>query len=96
MGTGRSSKQVTENQRERSIFQIPLMQLELSDDEREALARFWSAIDADRYPLSPRLAPLKAILAKLDPQPQAHRFRRRSPARVSGMMSARPRSDCYD
>jgi hypothetical protein len=29
------------------------MQLELSDDEREALAQFWSAIDADRYPLSP-------------------------------------------
>jgi hypothetical protein len=25
------------------------------------------AIDEDRYPLSPRLAPLRAILAKLDP-----------------------------
>jgi hypothetical protein len=40
--------------------------------EREALARFLrSAINADRYPRSPRLAPLKAILAKPDPQPQA-------------------------
>jgi hypothetical protein len=48
------------------------MQLEFSDVERDALARFLrSAIDADRYPLSPRLAPLKAILAKLDPKPQA-------------------------
>jgi hypothetical protein len=37
----------------------------------ETLARFLrSAIDADRYQLSPRLAPLKAILAKLDPKPQ--------------------------
>lgn len=47
------------------------MQLELSDAERDALARFvLSATDADRYPLSPRLAPLKAILAKIDPKPQ--------------------------
>jgi hypothetical protein len=47
------------------------MQLELADVERDALGRFLrSAIDADRYPLSPRLAPLKAILAKLDPKPQ--------------------------
>ncbi len=43
----------------------------LSDAERDALARFIrSAIDAERYLLSPRLAPLKAILAKLDPKPQ--------------------------
>lgn len=46
--------------------------LELSDAERDALGRFLrSTIDADRYPLSPRLAPLKAILAKLDLKPQA-------------------------
>ncbi len=43
----------------------------LADAERDALARFIrSAIDAERYLLSPRLAPLKAILAKLDPKPQ--------------------------
>src|SRR5271169_6832641 len=48
------------------------MQLELADAERDALARFLrSAIDADRYPLSPRLTPLKAILTKLDQKPQA-------------------------
>jgi hypothetical protein len=35
------------------------MQPERSDAERDALARFLrSAIDADRYPLSPRVAPL--------------------------------------
>jgi hypothetical protein len=48
------------------------MQLELSDAERDALARFLrSEIDTDRYPLSPRLAPLKAFLAKLNSKPQA-------------------------
>jgi hypothetical protein len=44
------------------------MQLDLSDDETAALARLLRrTIDEDRYPLSPRLAPLRAILAKLDP-----------------------------
>jgi hypothetical protein len=53
-----------------------LMQLELSDAEREALARFLrSAIERDRYPPSPRFAPLKAILATLDPQPQTQQTR---------------------
>ena len=48
------------------------MMLDLSDDEKHALAEFLRrAIDENRYPLSPRLAPLKAILAKLDPpEPQ--------------------------
>jgi hypothetical protein len=44
------------------------MNLDLSDDETQALARLLRrTIDDDRYPLSPRLAPLKAIPAKLDP-----------------------------
>jgi hypothetical protein len=44
------------------------MQLEPSDDEREALARFLrSGIDADRYPLSPRLAPLKGDFGEAGP-----------------------------
>jgi hypothetical protein len=44
------------------------MVLELSDDEAAALAQLLRhAIAGDPYPLSPRLAPLKAILAKLDP-----------------------------
>ncbi len=48
------------------------MTLDLTDDETAALARLLRrTIDEDRYPLSPRLAPLKAILAKLDqPEPR--------------------------
>jgi hypothetical protein len=41
--------------------------LDLTDDERAALVRLIRrALDDDRYPLSPRLDPLKSILAKLD------------------------------
>jgi hypothetical protein len=47
-----------------------IMVLELADDEIAALARLLRrTIDDDRYPMSPRLAPLKAILAKLEPPP---------------------------
>jgi hypothetical protein len=46
------------------------MNLELSDQESEALARLLrNAIDDDRYPLSPRVQTLKAILAKIRPEP---------------------------
>ncbi len=42
--------------------------LDLTDDEERALsALLRRAIDYDPYPLAPRLDPLKAILAKLDP-----------------------------
>ena len=44
--------------------------LDLTDDERRALiALLRRTLDDARFPLSPRLDPLKAILAKLDPQP---------------------------
>jgi hypothetical protein len=44
------------------------MVLDLSDDEAAALAQLLRrTINDDPYPLSPRLAPLKVILAKLDP-----------------------------
>ena len=44
------------------------MTRDLTDDEARALAKHLrSAIDNDRFPLAPRLAPMKAILAKLDP-----------------------------
>jgi hypothetical protein len=47
------------------------MVLDLSDDEAAALAQLLRrTIADDPYPLSPRLVPLKAILAKLDPPPQ--------------------------
>jgi hypothetical protein len=44
--------------------------LDLTDVEHAALLRLVKkALDTDRYPLSPRLYPLRAILAKLEPQP---------------------------
>jgi hypothetical protein len=42
--------------------------LNLTEEERAALTRLVRrAIDEDRYPMAPRLDPLKAILAKLEP-----------------------------
>jgi hypothetical protein len=42
--------------------------IDLTDEENAALtAAARKVIDEDRYPLSPRLRPLKAALAKLDP-----------------------------
>jgi hypothetical protein len=44
------------------------MHLDLSDDEAAALTKHLRrAIDEARYPLAPRLDPLKAILARLEP-----------------------------
>ena len=44
------------------------MTLDLTDDEAAALVRLLRrAIDEARFPLAPRHAPLRAILAKLDP-----------------------------
>jgi hypothetical protein len=41
---------------------------DLTDEERAAVvAALREKIDNDRYPRSPRLAPLRAALAKLDP-----------------------------
>jgi hypothetical protein len=46
------------------------MTLDLTETETAALARLLSdAIDADRYPLSPRIQTLKAILGKVRPEP---------------------------
>lgn len=47
------------------------MNLELTDDEAEALVTcLRRTIQDDRYPVAPRLGPLKNILLKLDPIPQ--------------------------
>jgi hypothetical protein len=46
------------------------MTLDLIDDETRAPVQLLRrTINEDRYPLSPRMVPLKAILAKLDPPP---------------------------
>jgi hypothetical protein len=52
------------------------MTLDLSDEEAAALTRHLrEALDYARYPLAPRLDPLKAILAKLEPpKPQPERL----------------------
>ena len=44
------------------------MTLDLTDEKTAALTKHLrQALDNHRYPLAPRLDPLKAILAKLDP-----------------------------
>ena len=46
------------------------MILDLTEEETDALARLLSrTIDADRYPLSPRIQTLRAILGKIRPEP---------------------------
>jgi hypothetical protein len=46
------------------------MTIDLSDPETDALATLLRrAIDHDRYPLSPRIQTLKAILGKIRPEP---------------------------
>jgi hypothetical protein len=46
------------------------MHLDLSDEETAALTQeLHDIVQNDRYPLSPRIMMLKAILAKLRPEP---------------------------
>jgi hypothetical protein len=46
------------------------MMLDLTEEETDALVSLLRrTIDDDRYPLSPRIQPLKAILAKIRPEP---------------------------
>jgi hypothetical protein len=46
------------------------MNTNFDDQDRADLARFLrEAIDADRYPFSPRVRRLKELLAKVDPTP---------------------------
>jgi hypothetical protein len=47
------------------------MNLELTDEQTEALIRALSQIiDGDRYPLSPRIVTLREILGMLRPEPE--------------------------
>jgi hypothetical protein len=49
---------------------VRVMNIDLSDDEATALVKELDAIIRnDRYPLSPRIEMLKAILVKLRPEP---------------------------
>jgi hypothetical protein len=49
---------------------IKVMKLDLSDEQAAALTKELDGIiDKDRYPFSPRIRTLKAILAMLRPEP---------------------------
>jgi hypothetical protein len=54
---------------------------DLTDDEVVTLARYLrQKLDDERFPLAPRLDPVKAILARLDPPaPQPERLPRLKP-----------------
>ena len=55
---------------DQATFVSPIMDLDLTDDEKAALIReLDQIIREDRYPLSPRILMLKAILGKLAPEP---------------------------
>jgi hypothetical protein len=54
------------------------MHLDLSDEETAALTQeLHNIVENDRYPFSPRIRTLRAILAKLRPEPARSRRRRR-------------------
>jgi hypothetical protein len=49
---------------------LAVMMLDLTEEETDALAKLLRrTVDDDRYPLSPRIQMLKAILAKFRPKP---------------------------
>jgi hypothetical protein len=65
--------------------------LDLTDDEHSALVRLVrSAIDEARYPLSPRVKMLRAILEKLDPAARQEPRPELPPPLPAGMTSRRP------
>jgi len=60
------------------------MKPDLTDEETDALARLLrDTIDADRYPLSPRVQMWKGILAEIRPEPK----RQPRKERISGASS---------
>jgi hypothetical protein len=58
------------------------MTLDLTDNEKAALVELLrETIDRDRFPLSPRITQLRAILAKLAPEPAQPEAPRSQPPR---------------
>jgi hypothetical protein len=52
------------------LAHLPGMMLDLTEEETDALAGLLRrTIDEDRYPLSPRIQTLKAVLGKIGPEP---------------------------
>jgi hypothetical protein len=55
----------------------PMAHLDLTDDEAAALTQeLHDIVENDRYPFSPRIRTLRAILAKLRPEPVRNPCRR--------------------
>lgn len=76
------------------------MQLELDDDEKHALLNLLtSPIDADQFPVSPRVQVLRRIFAKfgrIGPQPPAPVGRRPAAARADRCSrAAGAEKNCY-
>ena len=68
------------------------MNLELTDEQKEALIRELSPIiDGDRYPFSPRIRVLKEVLGQLQPEPT-----RPAPLPRDGITSRRATGDTRD
>jgi hypothetical protein len=62
--------------------------LDLTDEEAAALVRHLrQTLDYARYPFAPRLDPLKAILAKIDPPPPKPAPERLPPLKPGGAPS---------
>lgn len=70
----------------------PMPTFTLNDDEHAALARLLKeTIDADPFPLSPRVRRLRAILAKLAPEPAASAYPAPKPTERPSAVPARKR-----
>jgi hypothetical protein len=68
------------------------MTIEFSDPERRALVdHLRRSIASDPYPLAPRLRPLRAVLAKLDPPARAEPFPAPKPAGEPSLVLAKKR-----
>jgi hypothetical protein len=68
------------------------MTTELTDADKAILTELLrETIRADRFPLSPRIRSLQAILDKLDPQPVVERLPPPKPPGVPSMVVARMR-----
>ena len=57
---------ISSGQGGRGIFDH-MPSIDLTDEEHAALTTAARQVDTDRFPHSPRLAPLRSALAKLDP-----------------------------
>ena len=71
----------------------PVPKLDLTDEEHAALIELLrDTIDRYRYRLSPRLTPIKTVLAKLQPAASKQRLPEPRPKAIAPRLTARKRS----